>query len=180
MAEEQTAVAEPDEQAAERSPGPITTSKEQNGDDLEYEVEFETPFGKLEFEFEPKALKKKRDERRRQRAVREAERAALAAKRKAEEQAIKAEKRRRQFPVFMAVFLGIILLASLIALAFWLFARPDDNDEEMPPELREDTSQAGVVDRIKRRVRAGIREGKRASREVQDEQRRRFEELAGR
>ena len=187
MADESTATAtvEPEEIETERSFGPITASKERKGDELEYEVGFDTPFGKLEFELEPRSLKAKRDKRRKERAAREAQRAAVLAVRKAEEDAIKAEKRRTRLPIFLAVLVGFAVIAALIALAVWLFARPGDDDADIPPELRSgdldaDESQGGLFARLKRRVTKGIREGKRASLEAQEEQRRKFEEMAGR
>jgi hypothetical protein len=185
MAEQGVATAEPgDEIKTEHALGPVTASRERKGEDIEYEVGFDTPFGKLEFEIEPRSLKKQRDARRKERAAREAQRATLLAARKAEEQAIKAEKRRSRAPFFFAVLLVLVALAALIALAVWLFARPGDDDEsELPPELRSDADAAepqGVFGRLKRRVTAGIREGKKASREAQEEQRRKFEEMAGR
>jgi hypothetical protein len=178
-----TTVIEPAEKT-ERSIGPITATKERDGDELEYEVGFDTPFGKLEFELEPRSLKRERDERRKERAAREAQRAALFAARKAEEQAIKAEKRRARMPVFLAVMAALAIIGAFIVLAVWLFARPgDEADESVPPELRgnDDGDEApGIVNGIRRRVRDGIRGGKQASREAQEEQRRKFEEMAGR
>jgi hypothetical protein len=74
------------------------------------------------------------------------------------------------------IVMGLILVA--VAVAVWLFARPGQEDE-VPAEFRNDLEPApqGFVASARRRVGDAVRAGRRASREVQDEQQRKYEEL---
>jgi hypothetical protein len=150
-------------------------------DDLEgqeYEWEFETPFGKVEFEVEPKASWERKEQQRREKAAREAARKERAEKRRLQRMGIPAGsevvivKRSNWLPV-LTVFV-IVLIA--VGVAYWLFARPGEQDDEVPSEFRSDEAtspaQSGIVGRFKR----ALREGRRASREAQDEQMQRFKE----
>lgn len=151
--------------------------KKDEKDALEYEVEFETPFGKIEFEFEPIDRKKKKDEERREKA----EKAALKL---AEKQAKLAEKRakrgdgRRRGGILVPLLIFALIAGAIIA-AYWLFARP--GEDEVPPEYLTDPDMQpqpqGFVEKARARVSSAVRAGRQASREAQREQEQRFEDL---
>jgi hypothetical protein len=157
--------------------------RKQQERELDYEWEFDTPFAKLEFEVEPRDTHEEKERKRREKAERDAaNKAAKLAKQAAKE----AEKRGITGPVvivkrnnlFTALVIFTIIVAA-IGIAFWLFGRPDEDDDAIPAELRKDAvaaapddDDAGIFGRLKKAVRAG----RRASRDAQDEQQRRFEE----
>jgi hypothetical protein len=152
--------------------------KGKKDDDLEYEVEFATPFGKLEFEFEPTSKKEKKDRERKAKAERD------AARKKAVELAKRAEREStsgggggRLLPTLLVI--GIIV-AAVIA-AYWLFARPEEDLDAVPPEFANEPQPApqGFVGRAQSRIRDAVRAGRSASREAQREQREKFERMTG-
>ena len=166
--------------------------KKDDDDDLEYEVEFATPFGKLEFEFEPLDKKAKKDAERKAKAERARE--AAAAKKamelaKAAERASKSERGTGGGgPSRLLITLLVIgIVGGAIIIAYWLFARPGADDEDaIPPEFAnkdivdepEPVAQ-GFVARARGRVSDAIRAGRRASRDAQREQREKFERMTG-
>lgn len=168
---------------AEPPPAPARKkSKKKDDDDLEYEWELETPFGKIEFELEPRDRKEEKERQKREKAERDAakhaarlaKRAEKAAKKQATAGEIIVVKRSNLVPAL--VIFGIVVAA--VAIAIWLFARPGDEDEDVvPEEFRADGVPAavespGIGGRIKRAIRAG----RQASREAQREQQQKFEE----
>jgi hypothetical protein len=157
--------------------------KKQN-DDLDYEVEFATPFGKLEFEFEPVRKKEKKDRERKEKAEREAAKKALKAAERAAARSAESNERggRGIFGTLMIIVLVLALIGAVIALAYWLFARPgeEEDDDAVPPEFaQEPQPAAGLVARIRGRARDALRAGRQASREAQREQREKFEQMSG-
>lgn len=174
-------------------PAPAAPKSKKNDDDgdLEYEWELETPFGKLELELEPRARKEEKERRKREKQERDAAKQAAKLAKKAERAAKNAAKKgavaaaageivvvKRSNLVPVLVVFAIVVAA--IAIAFWLFARPgEDGEDEIPPELRTDESLAAAASRpqgLAARVKQAISAGRRASREAQAEQQRRFEE----
>jgi len=147
-------------------------------DDLEYEVEFATPFGKLEFEFEPLSKKEKKDRDRKAKAERDAaKKAALIAK-----LAEREPKSGGGAGKLLVMLLVIGLIGATIALAYWLFARTDaEADDVVPPEFANDPQPApqGVIARARARIDAAVHSGRQASREAQREQREKFERMTG-
>ena len=147
-------------------------------DDLEYEVELATPFGKLEFEFEPLTRKMKKDRERKAKAERE------AAKKQAAELVKRAEREasRARGGGGASRLMVVGVLAGAVILAYWLFARPEEEDA-VPPEFASATepqpAAQGFIGRARARVREAIRAGRRASREAQREQREKFERMTG-
>ncbi|MBI5289148.1 MAG: hypothetical protein HY873_09275 [Chloroflexi bacterium] len=172
----------------EAPPVPARKSKKKKdeGDDLEYEWEFETPFGKLELELEPKARKEEKERQKREKQERDAAKQAAKLAKKAERAAkrgavaaaageIVVVKRSNLVPV-LVVF---AIVVAAVAIAFWLFARPGEEEDEIPPELRSDESLAAAASQPQgpaARIRQALRAGRQASREAQAEQQRRFEE----
>ncbi len=171
---------------------PEKKGKAAKEDDVEYEVEFETPFGKIEFELEPLETKERRDQARREKAERDAAKIAAKAARKAE------QRLRSGKPEQIAVSTGggsklvpmlliFLLVAGAVALAIWLFARPGTEDEDaIPPEFRNTDDDAatepeplGFAAKAQHRISNAIHAGRQASREAQSEQERRFEDLTG-
>jgi hypothetical protein len=151
--------------------------KKKDDDDLEYEVEFATPFGKLEFEFEPSSKKEKKDRERKAKAER------VAAQRKAAELAKRAEREASRGGggrLLLTLVIVGALVAAVIA-AYWLFARPDEDEDAIPPEFANEPQPApqGFVARAKSRLGDAVRAGRRASREAQKEQREKFERMTG-
>jgi len=160
--------------------------KKREDDDLEYEWELETPFGKLELELEPKARKEEKERQKREKQERDAAKHASKLAKKAERAArrdaaaaaageIVVVKRNNLVPV-LVVF---AIVVAAIAIAFWLFARPGEEEDEIPPELRSDESLAAAASQpqgLAGRIKKAIRSGRQASREAQAEQQRRFEE----
>ena len=160
--------------------------KKEEDDDLEYEVEFATPFGKIEFEFEPLSKKQKKDAQKKERAERDAAKAAAKAAKLAEKRALKGDAvssgggRGGTLLIALIIF-GIVAAAVIIAV--WLFARPGEDEDAIPAEFRADdatdpepVAPQGFVGRVKNAVRAG----KQASRDAQAEQQRKFEQMSGR
>jgi hypothetical protein len=161
-------------------PPPAETAKKtrkKGDDDLEYEVEFATPFGKLEFEFEPVAKKEQKDRERKQKAEREAAKRALKA---AERAAASGERRGRGVLGTLAIVLVVLaVIAAIIAIAFWLFGRPERDDAKSEPSgfVEEPQPAQGLVGRARGRVRDAISAGRRASSDAQREQREKFEHM---
>ncbi len=153
--------------------------KKDEDDDLEYEVEFATPFGKLEFEFEPLAKKEKKDSARRAKAERDAAKKALNAAEKASQQSGGGGF----FGKFMLALLVLGLVGAAIAAAYWLFARPGEEDADaIPPEFANEPQQVtqSFVARARSRIGSAISAGRQASREAQREQREKFDQMTGR
>lgn len=154
------------------------SAKGRDDGDLEYEVEFATPFGKLEFEFEPIARKKKKDEERRAQAEHRAARKAAAAAKKAGT----AKHGRGLLGNLVIILLVMAVIGALVAVAYWLFARPGDEDEAIPPEFAKgepEPEPQGFTAKARKRIGDAVRAGRRASREAQREQERKFREYAG-
>lgn len=163
--------------------------KKAEDDEPEYEVEFQTPFGKLEFEFEPLTSKQKRDKKRAEQAERDTKKKAATAAKQAEQRVMKqASSGGGGGGKLLLVLLIVGAVMALIALAIWLFARPDIDDEAVPPEFRADGVGAiddaaiipepqGFVGKARARVRSAVRAGRHASREAQQEQEQRFENM---
>jgi hypothetical protein len=170
----------------------------------EYEVEFETPFGKLEFEFEPRSTKERKDREKREKKEADAAKAAAKASKRAEQHAEKqAAKRQKKGLAAIAapepkrgggnllpILIIFALIATAIAVAIWLFARPGDDDLDQVPqeflndapveaEARQAAAPQGFVAKAQARVRDAVRAGKQASRETQTEQQKKFEDLTG-
>ena len=160
--------------------------KSRGDDEPEYEWELETPFGKLELEIEPRERKEEKERRKREKQEREAAKQAAKLAKKAERARALAAKQgaaagevvvvRGSNLVPILVVFAIILAA--LAIAYWLFARPDEEEDEIPPELRTDESLAAAAQPqgLAARLKQAIRAGRQASREAQAEQQRRFEE----
>ncbi len=164
--------------------------KSKDEEEFGYDVDVETPFGKIEFALEPSAVKERNDQERREKAERSAAKLARKAAMKAEklmskggaaEQVVVRAGGSKLVPI-MLVFL---LVAGSVAVAIWLFARPgEDAEDAVPAEFRNDDAPArpaavsfaaGARQRISRAVRAG----RQASREAQAEQERKFRDLTG-
>ena len=182
-----TAVLERDEaserdDASRNDASPKKRGKKQAADDsADYELNFETPFGKIEFEVEPADSKAKRDRRKREKA----EAAAVLAAAKAASKAAKRSKPAREKSggrggTLLAVLLVFTIIAAAIAVAIWLFARPGPEEQEQVPDEyrnREPEPVAAAPQGIAGRLRNAVRAGRQASREAQTEQERRFEDL---
>lgn len=180
------AVAEPKTSKPEKK-----RKKSKDEEELEYEVEFETPFGKIEFELEPTSSKERKDRERREKAEREAAKAAAKAAKQAEKQL----KKRGAVPAvehgggskLVPVLIIFLLVATAVALAIWLFARPGEEENDVvPPEFRNDDAPAepapepqGFAARARQRIRQAVRAGRQASREAQAEQERKLQDLTG-
>ena len=165
-------------------------------DDNEKELELETPFGKVELEWEPKSSKKEQRKQRKEErsaaralkraakdAAKKAKDAPEAAAEKAAEVVHKSSGRGGRILLILAV---IVAVSAFVAVAWWLFARPpDDVFNEVPDEFRspEDESASeppqGFAAKAKQRLRSAIRAGQRASRQEQIEQEKRVRELTG-
>jgi hypothetical protein len=146
-------------------------------EDLEYEVEFATPFGKLEFEFEPMSKKQKKDRDRKAKAERAVAKAAMAL-------AKRAERVPRQGGGLSRLFVALLVIGlagAAIAVAYWLFARPGDEEDVIPPEFANEPEPQplSIVARVRGRVGRAVRAGRQASREAQREQREKFERMTG-
>ena len=146
-------------------------------EDLEYEVEFATPFGKLEFEFEPLSKKEKKDRERKAKAERDTAKKAARIAKLAERE----PKNGGGVNKLLVTLLVIGLIGAAIAAAYWLFARPDEDEDVIPPEFANEPQPApqGVVARARARINTAIRSGRQASREAQREQREKFERMTG-
>jgi hypothetical protein len=164
----------------DRKPEKKSRKAKKKDDDDEYEVEFETPFGKLEFEFEPRSSKERRDREKREKAALIAAKEAAKAEKKAEQRRAKAATGgggRGRLPL---IILAIVLVGGAIVLAYWLFARPVPEDrvpEEFlaEPEPEGEPEPAAFIDRMRYRVKNAVRAGRRASYETQLEEQRRYE-----
>ncbi|HEY8172381.1 MAG TPA: hypothetical protein VIH21_04785 [Dehalococcoidia bacterium] len=160
--------------------------KKKQGDITEREIEFDTPFGKIELEFEPRAV---RDEKARERQARSrqetAKRTADAAQKAAAKAKRNAEKRGGggRGGTLMLVLLIVGGIAALVVVAYWLFARPGPvEDDAWPPALRaidpdEMAPPPTFTQRMRARLRDAVRAGRSASREAQEEQQVRYEKL---
>ena len=124
---------------AEPPPASKKKGKKKDDDELEYEWELETPFGKIEFELEPAERKEQKERERKEKAEREAAKQAAKLAKKAEQ----AAKKQAAAPGEMVVVKRSNLVPALvifaivvagIALAYWLFARPGDEDADVVPE----------------------------------------------
>ena len=157
--------------------------KKKDDDDLEYEVEFATPFGKIEFEFEPTDKKEKKDRERKAKAEKDAARVAAKAAKLAEKQG-KREAKTGGGHGWLVAFVIFGIIAAAVVIAIWLFARPGEDDaipaEYLDPDAVPEPEPQGFVARTRARVTDAVRSGRSASREAQDEQRRKFEEATGR
>jgi hypothetical protein len=181
----------------EAAPRAVTSDNNKKDDEaVEYEWEFETPFGKIEFELDPKARHEEKERLRREKSEREEAKKAAKAAKKSERQAIKMGLRDVDVAAAAAGQLAIVkrsnwlpvlvvfaLVAIAVIVAVWLFARPgEDETDVVPEEFRADGVPAaapppqGLAGRLKQAIRAG----KKASREAQAEQQRRFEESTNR
>jgi hypothetical protein len=147
-------------------------------EDLDYEVEFQTPFGKLEFEFEPKSKKEQKDKERKAKAEKEAQKRAMQLAKKAE-QAANAKSGKGGSNQLMILLIAGLIIGAIIA-AYWLFARPGEPDvDAVPPELSNEPQPQTFTQRARARMRDALRAGRSASREAQDEQHERYENLTG-
>jgi len=163
--------------------------KEQSkDDDLEREIEFSTPFGKIGFEFEPTSSKQKREERQREKERAHAEKAAAKAAKKAARQleergAAAVEATRKGGGTLLPVLIVLGLIVAAVIVAFWLFARPGAETEEVPEQYRNPELEPVVeapqdfVTTARQRIGQALRAGKQASREAQKEQERCFQDL---
>lgn len=195
-AEASVAVAERNMDAAEDEKpkrGWFGRGKKQDTDDEpDHEIEFMTPFGKLELEFEPTTKKQERDRKQREKAEREAAKAEAAAAKRAEQEAEDAKKRppAKQVEIVtksgggagkLILILAVIgLIATAVGVAVWLFARKPEDLETVPPEYRAvelEPEPEGFVPKMRHRLRHALREGQQASREAQMEQQQRYEDL---
>ncbi len=180
---------------AESSPKTSALEKKKDDEDLEYEWEFETPFGKLEFELDPKARHEEKERLRREKAEREEAKKAAKAAKKSEKLAQKMGLRNADIAAAAAGQLVIVkrsnwlpvlfvftVVAAAAIIAIWLFARPDEDETDVvPEEFRADGAAAVVPPQgIAARLKHAIHAGKKASREAQAEQQRRFEETTNR
>ncbi len=178
--------------AIDPSAKPEKKGKAAKEDDVEYEVEFETPFGKIEFELEPLETKERRDRARREKADREAAKAAAKAAKKTEQRLRSGKPEQLVASTgggskLVPILLIFLLVAGAVALAIWLFARPGAEDEDaIPLEFRNTEEDAaaepeplGFAAKAQHRVRNAIHAGRQASRDAQSEQERRFEDLTG-
>lgn len=168
---------------------PLLARANEPPDDNEKELELETPYGKVELEFEPQSSKKeerkkRREERAAARALKRASKKAAAAPEAAADVVQKASGGRGG--KILLVLAIIVAVSAFIAVAWWLFARPpDDVFDEVPDEFRgpedESASEApqGLAAKANQRFRSAIRAGQRASRDEQLEQEQRVRELTG-
>ena len=156
------------------------SAKDGGDGDLEYEVEFATPFGKLEFEFEPIARKRKKDEERRAQAEQRAARKTAELAKKAQARA--AKRGRGLLGNLVIILLVMAVIGALVAVAYWLFARPGDEDEAIPAEFSKgepEPAPQGLAAKARKRIGEAVRAGRHASRQAQREQERKYREYAG-
>jgi hypothetical protein len=120
--------------------------------------------------------KQKKDAERKAKAERAAAKKAMELAKRAE-QAPKGGGGGRLLPMLIVVG----LIAVVIIAAYWLFARPEEDEDAIPPEFANEPQPApqGVVARARTRVSDAIRAGRRASGEAQREQREKFERMTG-
>jgi hypothetical protein len=157
--------------------------KKQKDEEPEYELGFDTPFGAIEFEIEPASSKELRDKRKREKAERDAAKAEARAAKKAERQLAKGAPVGGRRGTLLAALIIFAVVASLVAIAIWLFASPGPKEQD---EIPEEYLQPGVEpvaepeslgQRVRARLRHAVRAGRQASREAQQEQERRFKDL---
>ena len=167
---------------ADAPPADDDATKSKEGEDLDYEIELNTPFGIVELEFEPRAKRDRKQRERKERAERKAaERAALKAKQRAEKEA-----RAGRGGSILLMLLIVMLIAGAVALAIWLFARPGEDEEAVPDYLASPLEGTPVeppknaFERARARIRDAIHQGRKASRDAQREQEQRFREMTGR
>lgn len=164
--------------------------KKQKDEPIEHEIEFSTPFGKLEFEFEPTDAKQKREERKREKQQADRERALAKAERKEAKRrekgdaAIVGAVAARKGSALVPVLIVFGLLVAVVAVAFWLFGRPaDEIDDAVPDQFRNPELEPaaegpqGFAAKAQQRIRHAVRAGKKASRDAQVEQEKRFQDL---
>ena len=193
MSDESTAVLDPPESALEAlaaEPRVVKKGKKRKDDLEEYGVEFDTPFGKLDFELEPRATKEQKDQEKRDKAAAAAAKAADKERKRAEKLAkrgiVAVAEPPRKGGNLLPILLIFALIAGAIILAIWLFGRSADDDEDkIPAEFLNDAPEQepaqpqGFVAKTQQRVREAVRAGKQASRETQREQQKKFEDLTG-
>ena len=184
-----TAVAERPEApvAVAEAPASHGRGKKRKKDEVEepeYEVEFQTPFGKLEFELEPVTNKEKRDKQKREKAEIEAAKAAEKASKRAEKRLARAPAAGgRRGGSLLVVLVAFAIIAAAVAIAIWLFATPGAEEaEEVPPEylqpgIEPAAERLGFADRRCLRIGNGVGAGSCASRVWQQTQERRFQDL---
>lgn len=167
---------------AAEEPKKKNKKKKDEDEEPEYELEFATPFGKLEFEFEPVTSKEKRERRKREKAEQEAAKAAEKAEKRSAKKESAAAKGGRGGTI-LAILLIFAIIAAAIAIAVWLFARPGPEEaEEVPEEFRAPdmepvAEQQAFLPKMRQRIGHAIRAGRSASREAQEAQERRFQDL---
>lgn len=170
---------------AEPPPMPKKDKRNKKDDDeLEYEWELETPFGKIEFELEPAERKEQKERARREKAERDAAKQAAKLAKKAENAAKKQGATAGELVVvkrsnLVPALVIFALVIGAIALAYWLFSRPGDEEEDVVPEefrAADAPVAAAGPQGLAARVKKAIREGRRASRDAQREQQQKFEE----
>ena len=183
------AVDRPEDAQATISPPARKRKKSDDEDDFGYDVDFETPFGKIEFAMEPASVKARKDQERREKAERDAAKAAAKTAKRAEKQLRKGKPEqlvvREGGSKLVPILVIFLLVACAVALAIWLFARPGEEEHDtVPPEFRNDGAPAeparqGLAAKAQQRVRQAVRLGRQASREAQAEQERKFQDLTG-
>ena len=157
--------------------------KKQKDEEPEYDLEFDTPFGNIEFGIEPASSKERRDRRKRENQEREAAKAAARAAKKAERQLAKHETSGRRGSSLLGVLIVFAIIAAAVGIAIWLFASPGPKEQDEIPEeyLQPDVEPAaepeGFAGMMRKRLRQALRAGRQASREAQQEQERRFKDL---
>jgi hypothetical protein len=172
-------------------PTPDTKRKKpKDEEEFGYDVDFETPFGKIEFALEPSSVKERKDRERREKAERDAAKAAAKTAKKAEKQ-LRTRSAEQPLVVrgagskLVPILLVFLLVAGAVALAIWLFAQPGEEEQAaVPPEFRNEDAPAepeplGFAAMARQRVRNAVRAGRQASRETQAEQERKFQDLTG-
>ncbi len=185
------AVAErPDHAPEPVAPPAKKRKKSKDEEEFGYDVDFETPFGKIEFALEPSAVKERKDQERREKAEKDRAKAAAKAAKKAEKLLKKGDSTqqiivREGGSKLVPILLLFVLVAGAVALAIWLFARPGEAEQDaIPAEFRNDDAQPepapqGFVANAKHRIRHAVRAGRQASRDAQSEQERKFQDLTG-
>jgi hypothetical protein len=142
---------------------------------VEYEFEFATPFGNIEFEFEPQSTRDRKAAERKVQAERRAAKKAAEAARRAAARQQKSGRGGR----LLIVLLVIAIVGAAIIVAYWLFARPEETDDGVPAEFANEPQPApqGFVARARKRVEDAVRAGRKASRDAQREEREKYERL---
>lgn len=179
------ALAERPEAPAQVAAPKLKRKKTEEDDAPEYEMAFDTPFGALELEMEPRSSKEKRELRKREQAAAAAAKAAEKAARRAAKHPPRPEGESRGHGLLIALLIFAIIAAA-VAVAFWLFARPGEEEPEdlVPEDMRNpemvpvaEPEPQGFVAGAQRRIKTAIRAGRSASRETQKEQERRYREM---